>query len=127
MAAPPPRRTFLTGMLLIPAAARAEQRFPDVVGVSVRRSGDGRYDFDVTISSPYDTAERYADGFRVRDEAGTAFGERTLFHDHADEQPFTRDLYGVSIPAAVRSVIVEARDRRYGYGGRTMRVALPGR
>lgn len=55
------------------------------------------------------------------------FGERILFHDHAGEQPFTRDLYSVTIPNTTREVVIQARDKRYGYGGRTVTVALPGR
>ena len=58
---------------------------------------------------------------------GTVFGERILFHDHASEQPFTRDLYGVVIPNTVHEVVIQARDKRYGYGGRTVEVVLPGR
>lgn len=51
----------------------------------------------------------------------------TRLHDHAGEQPFTRDLYGVRIPRGVRAVTVQARDQKYGYGGKTVEVALPGR
>jgi len=54
-------------------------------------------------------------------------GERILLHDHAGEQPFTRDLYGVRIPRGIRTVSVQARDQQYGYGGKTVEVALPGR
>lgn len=108
-------------------AAHAMQRFPDVVDVRVQARTAQRFDFDVTVSSPYDTPRRYADGFRVTTLDGATLGERTLFHDHAGEQPFTRDLYGVHIPPGVRTVVVEARDQTYGYGGRTQRVTLPGR
>lgn len=121
------RRSLLGVTLAAAAPARAEQRHPDVVEVRVRARGGGVFDFDVTVSSPYDTPQRYADAFRVTDGAERVFGERILWHDHADEQPFTRDLYGVRIPAGIVEVVVEARDRRHGYGGRTMRVALPGR
>ncbi len=55
------------------------------------------------------------------------FGERKLLHDHGDEQPFTRDLHGVKIPPGIRVVVIQARDRQYGYGGKTIEVALPGR
>lgn len=103
------------------------QRFPDVVAVQVRASGADSYDFDVTISSPYDTPRRYADGFRVTGQDGKVFGERKLLHDHADEQPFTRDLHGVVIPRGVRAVVVQARDQQYGYGGKAVEVVLPGR
>jgi hypothetical protein len=83
--------------------------------------------FNVTVSSPYDTPQRYADAFRVVAKDGTVYGERKLFHDHADEQPFTRDLHGVSIPVGTRTVVVQARDQKYGYGGNTVEVNLPGR
>lgn len=121
------RRSLIAVALAMALPARAEQRHPDVVDVRVRARGNGVFDFDVTISSRYDTPQRYADAFRVTDGAGRAFGERILWHDHADEQPFTRDLYGVVIPAGVSEVVVQARDMRHGYGGRTMRVSLPGR
>lgn len=114
-----------------PGQATAEQRYSDVVAAKVTPRGGERFDFDVTISSPYDTPRRYADGFRVVGPKGEVYGERKLLHDHADEQPFTRDLYGVAIPAGVRTVTVEARDQSYGYGygygGRRLEVALPGR
>jgi hypothetical protein len=41
--------------------------------------------------------------------------------------PLTRDLYGVSVPAEVQSVMIQACDQKNGYGGKTVRVALPGR
>jgi hypothetical protein len=103
------------------------QKYPDVVAVKVRATGADTFDFDVTVSSLYDTPQRYADAFRVLGHDGTIYGERKLLHDHAGEQPFTRDLYGVKIPRAVRTVIVQARDRRFGYGGTSVEVALPGR
>ncbi len=58
---------------------------------------------------------------------GMVYGERKLMHDHADEQPFTRDVYGVKIPKGVRVVVVQARDQQFGYGGKTIEVTLPGR
>lgn len=103
------------------------QKFPDVVAVKARPSGHGRFDFDVTVSSPYDTPQRYADAFRVSSRDGSVFGERRLLHHHADEQPFTRDLHGLVVPAGVRSIVVQARDSQFGYGGKTVEVLLPGR
>jgi hypothetical protein len=117
-------------MLSIAPAQSADpktQKYPDVVDVRVQARGENRFDFDATLSSPYDTPQRYADAFRVMSTEGVAYGERTLFHDHASEQPFTRDLYGVFIPLQVRTVVVQGRDRKYGYGGKTVNVDLPGR
>lgn len=132
------RRLLLAAMLLAPAlgtvphamaqATMPAQSHPDVIAVKVRVAGPERFDFDVTVSSPYDTPQRYADGFRVTSADGkTIYGERKLWHDHAGEQPFTRDLHGVAIPRGVRQVRVQARDQQHGYGGRALEVALPGR
>jgi hypothetical protein len=104
-----------------------EQRFPDVVAVKVRASGPNLFDFDVTISSPYDSPSRYADGFRVYTTANRVLGERKLWHDHQNEQPFTRDLYSVAIPEGLKAALVQARDQKYGYGGKAVEVTLPGR
>lgn len=129
------RRTVAWAVLLAVSLAScvgawaqpATQRYPDVVSVNVASRGQERFDFDVTVSSPYDTAARYADAFRVMSKEGRVFGERVLLHDHAGEQPFTRDLYGVAIPRGIRVVVVQARDQKYGYGGKTVEVVLPGR
>lgn len=109
------------------AADSELQKYPDVLAAKVRGSGNESFDFDVTVSSPYDTPQRYADAFRVMSKEGRVYGERTLFHDHASEQPFTRDLYGVRIPRGVRTVIIEGRDKQFGYGGKTLESTLPGR
>jgi hypothetical protein len=129
------RRIFLSALslALVGAAAPAlaadppAQKYPDVLAVKVASRGVDTFDFDVTISSRYDTPQRYADGFRAVGQDGRVFGERKLLHDHADEQPFTRDLYGVTIPPGIREVRIEARDQKHGYGGRTATTKLPGR
>lgn len=118
---------MLMGMASAQATGTESQHYPDVVDAKVQARGANRFDFDVTVSSPYDTPLRYADAFRVMNAKGVTYGERTLWHDHASEQPFTRDLYGVVIPPGVRVVVIQARDKKYGYGGKTLQVTLPGR
>ena len=108
------------------AASAASQRFPDVVEVAVRGEG-GAYDFEVTVSSPYDTPERYADGWRIVAPDGTTLGARPLAHDHAAEQPFTRSLDGISVAEGISRVTVQARDLVNGDGGATVTVRLPDR
>jgi len=128
-----PRRAALlvVSAVVFPFAVRSqgrhEQQFPDVLAVNVLASGNDRFDFDVTISSPYDTPSRYADGFHVTTAGGEVLGERQLLHDHANEQPFTRELRSVLVAPAVRAVVVQARDKKNGYGGRSALVRLPGR
>lgn len=103
----------------------AADRFPDVIGVELRPVGDRVFDVAVTISSPYDTPERYADGWRVLDPDGNVLGTHTLLHDHANEQPFTRVQRGLRIPAGIDEVTVEGRDQANGYGGQALTVAVP--
>ena len=98
--------------------------YPDVVDASVTTSGN-TYEFAVTMSSPYDGPERFADAWRVIGDDGVIYGMLELQHDHANEQPFTRSLAGIDIPNTVRSVTIEGRDRVYGWGGSTTEVSLP--
>lgn len=122
---------LLIGISLLPSPLRAadtvSQKYPDVISATVQARDTDSFDFDVTVSSPYDTPQRYADAFRVIGGDGVVHGERRLLHDHATEQPFTRDLYGVKVPRGVRKVVVQARDQKFGYGGKTVEIMLPGR
>ncbi len=107
------------------AAASADGRFPDVEKAVLTPSGDA-YTLAVTISSPYDSPERYADGWRVT-ATGTqdVLGEHTLGHDHASEQPFTREQTGLEIPDGVEQITVEGRDQQNGFGGATVTIDVP--
>ena len=106
------------------ADSTATELFPDVVGVQAGQADDGSWTFNVTLSSPYDSPERYADAWRVVGPDGTVYGERLLLHDHAGEQPFTRSQSGIVIPDDVSEVVVEGRDQVSGWGGQTMTYSL---
>jgi len=101
-----------------------EQRFPDVIDAGAEQVA-GTWTISATLSSPYDTPERYADAWRVVGPDGTVYGERLLAHDHAGEQPFTRSESGIEIPDDVAEVVIEGRDLEYGYGGSTFTLVLP--
>jgi hypothetical protein len=105
----------------LPAAAGEA----DVVGVEVRRSAPGVYDFDVTIRSVDRGWDYYADAFEVLTVDGRVLGRRELLHPHETEQPFTRDLRGVRIGPEIAQVLVRARHKPRGYGGATKIVELP--
>ena len=102
----------------------AEQRFPDVINAKAAVSSTG-WSFAVTISSPYDSPDRYADGWRILGPDGTEYGFRLLTPDHASEQPFTRALDGVATPDGVTTVTIEGRDQEFGFGGATFELTLP--
>ncbi|CAN5514086.1 hypothetical protein BH20ACT10_BH20ACT10_17150 [soil metagenome] len=101
------------------------QEYPDILEAELEASED-TYSVDVTVSSPYDSPERYADGWRVLDPDGDILGEHELMHDHASEQPFTRTQTGLEIPDGVEEVTVEGRDLENGYGGETVTVPVEG-
>jgi hypothetical protein len=101
-----------------------EGLFPDVVDAAATPADDGTWTFEVTILSPYDTPQRYADAWRVLAPDETELGIRLLLHDHADEQPFTRSLTGVVIPTGITEVTIEARDQFNGWGGQTLTISL---
>ncbi len=107
------------------AATAPEDRFPEIVAVELLPVGEGIFDVSVIVSSPYDTPEQYADGWRVLAPDGTVLGEHQLLHDHADEQPFARLQSGLAIPVGVDEVTVEGRDLVNGYGGATRTVPVP--
>lgn len=100
------------------------EMFPDVVKVELTKAGEGSYDVAVTLSSPYDSPERYADAWQVVDPEGHVLGVRELTHDHASEQPFTRNET-VEIPDDVKMVTVQGRDQVSGYGGKKVTADVP--
>jgi len=99
----------------------------DVVDVAVRPSSDGTFHFDVTVRHADDGWTHYADAFEIVAPWGRILGTRVLLHPHETEQPFTRSLGGVQVPAGTRTVDVRARDKVHGLGGKILRVTLPGR
>lgn len=99
--------------------------FPDVLDATATQADDGSWTFNVTLSSPYDTPEQYADAWRVVDADGNELGIRVLGHDHASEQPFTRSHSGIVIPDGVTSVTIEGRDQANGWGGDFIEFDLP--
>ncbi|WP_299651502.1 hypothetical protein [uncultured Tateyamaria sp.] len=114
----------LLPLLLIAAPAFAEE--PVIEDVAITKTGDDTYRFSVTIRHPDTGWDHYADGWRVLDMDGNELGMRVLFHPHENEQPFTRSLDGVVIPAGTTEVQVQARDLPKGWNEGTTIVPLPG-
>jgi len=118
---------WLAFLLLAVTAFAARAGEADVVEVKVRRSAPGVYDFDITVRSVDKGWAYYADAFEVLAPDGKLLGRRELLHPHETEQPFTRDLYGVRVPAGIAMVVVRARHKPKGYDGKSVKVKLPDR
>lgn len=103
----------------------AEQEFPDILEAELTHESGDEYTIAVTVSSPYDTPERYADGWRVMTTDGDVLAEHDLAHDHVNEQPFTRSRGPFVIPSDIQEVVVEGHDQANGYGGETVTIAVP--
>ncbi|HJS31875.1 MAG TPA: hypothetical protein VJ924_07775 [Alphaproteobacteria bacterium] len=97
----------------------------DVIAVKITARSADLYDFDVTIRSNDRGWDYYADAFEVLTLDGRLLGRRELLHPHQDEQPFTRELGGVRIPASETRVLVRARHKPAGYAGTARIVPVP--
>ncbi|MDA1089589.1 MAG: hypothetical protein O3A85_04665 [Proteobacteria bacterium] len=115
----------LVAGLVWPGTAAAGKA--SVVKATASRSGDGAYSFTATVAHADSGWEHYADKFEVLSPDGKVLGTRVLLHPHENEQPFTRDLGNVRIPAGITSVVVRAWDNVHKAGEQTFTVKLPGR
>ena len=77
----------------------------DVIAVDATKEGKDRYSFGVTVRHADEGWKHYADAWEVVAPDGTVLGTRTLYHPHVNEQPFTRSLSGVQVPAGTREVV----------------------
>jgi hypothetical protein len=117
------RWSIVALLCLAPIAAAGGEA--DVLDVRATPTEVGSYRFEVTVQHADTGWDHYADTWEVLTPDGAVLGTRTLLHPHADEQPFTRSLTGVSIPDGVTEVTVRAHDSVHGHGGKTLTVAVP--
>jgi hypothetical protein len=80
--------------------------------------------FTVTVRHADEGWNHYADAWEVLAPDGRVLATRKLEHPHVDEQPFTRELRAVPVPADVTTVRIRAHDSVSGYGGRAVTIPL---
>ena len=86
--------------------------------VEVAAAGADRWDIHVTLRHDDQGWDHYADNWQVLDLDGKVLAERVLYHPHVNEQPFTRSLTALSLPADLAEIEIRASKQRY-------RVTLP--
>jgi len=97
----------------------------DVLEAEVTCNGHCR--FSVTVEHADEGWDHYADKWEILNPDGEVIAVRELAHPHVNEQPFTRSLGRVDLPAGIETVTIRAHDSVHGYGGRELTVDLPGR
>ncbi|WP_193140465.1 hypothetical protein [Meridianimarinicoccus sp. MJW13] len=106
------------------AAAPALADLPQVVEARATATGQ-TWRIDVTLRHPDTGWDHYADGWEVVTPDGQVLGYRELLHPHVQEQPFTRSLTGVAIPADLSDVRIRARCQTDGWGPAEFTLTLP--
>jgi hypothetical protein len=114
---------LFTSLLILTTATYAGEA--DVIEVEIKKTADTIYFFKVTVRHADEGWDHYANKWDVVAPDGTVLGTRTLYHPHVDEQPFTRSLSDVEIPAPITEVTVRAHDSVHEYGGKTMKAIVP--
>lgn len=107
--------------MLVAAPALADEAI--INAVTAQSTGEN-WRFSVTLAHPDTGWEHYADGWRVLDANGHELGMRILAHPHVNEQPFSRFLAGVTIPAGTVSVFIQSRCVVDGWGDTLFKVVL---
>jgi len=95
----------------------------EILNVYLQESGNS-WRAEVTLKHADTGWEHYADAWRIVDEQDHLIKTRILYHPHVNEQPFTRGLANIQIPAGTSVVYVEAHDKVHGWGKQRIRVDL---
>ncbi|MGC1219174.1 MAG: hypothetical protein WA883_17005 [Phormidesmis sp.] len=94
-----------------------------VTAVEVNGDEASGYTFAVTVESPDEGCERYANWWEVVTEEGDLLYRRILVHSHVDEQPFTRSG-GPVIIGADEMVLVRSHMQPTGYSTQVMKGSI---
>jgi hypothetical protein len=117
------RTLAILAAVLAPLAAALAGK-ADVLEAEITCNGHCR--FSVTVEHADEGWDHYADKWEILNPDGEVIAVRELAHPHVNEQPFTRSLGRVDLPAGIETVTIRAHDSVHGYGGRELTVDLPG-
>lgn len=91
----------------------------NILAADLKHQGNDTWSLSVTLKHDDTGWDHYADNWRLVDSQGKVLGDRVLYHPHVNEQPFTRSLNGIHIPAAKLKtgeiLYVEAHDKVHGW------------
>ncbi len=96
----------------------------EIIDVKARQQSDKTWHFDVTLKHDDEGWNHYANQWQIIAPDNKILGTRTLYHPHIKEQPFTRSLSGVKIPADIKTVRIIARDTVHGLSHKAAKLDL---
>lgn len=118
------KHLYLAGLLLT-ACRFACAGEADVLAADVSCSSDTVCSFSVTLQHEDEGWDHFANRWEILDSNGNVIDVRELAHPHVNEQPFTRSLGNVKVPAGLSEVVIRAHDSVHLYGGKQLIVELP--
>jgi len=112
-------KKFMLGLLSLSLASSLYANDVNILAADLKHQGNNTWSLSVTLKHDDTGWDHYADNWRLVDSQGKVLGDRVLYHPHVNEQPFTRSLNAIHIPAAKLSageiLYVEAHDKVHGW------------
>lgn len=96
----------------------------DIVDVKATQQKDKSWRFNVTLKHADEGWDHYANEWQILAPDNKILGTRTLYHPHVNEQPFTRSLSGIKIPADIKTVRIIAKDTVHGLSTKVVELNL---
>ncbi len=109
--------------LMLGLAGPAASNEVQIIDAKAIKAGEN-WTISVTLKHADEGWDHYADLWQVETKGGEVLGSRVLAHPHVNEQPFTRSLGGVAIPADATRVIIRARDSVHGWSTQRFELLL---
>lgn len=98
--------TFLISIYFLSTNAFASDA--EIIQAKAELNAAQKFNISVTVKHADTGWDHYANAWRIYSLDGKLIAERVLHHPHVKEQPFTRNLLAVSIPAEINEVTIVA-------------------
>ena len=105
------KKLFICLMFLLPVYFLSANCFAsdaEVIKANAELNPAQKFNISVTVKHADTGWDHYANAWRIYSPDGKLIAERILHHPHVKEQPFTRNLLAVSIPAEISEVNIVA-------------------
>ena len=116
--------TLILTTLSVVTLSAAQAGDVEILAAKFHSNTNNSWNVSVTLKHADSGWDHYADNWQVLDADGKILGDRVLYHPHVDEQPFTRSLSNVQIPADSKTITIRAHDKVHGWAKETLTFKL---